>query len=98
MKIEQFIKLFDSTFEESFINRHVFALYLQNYLDFDYVKIIYALIKGNMKSKYIHKNYVMQKLNKIKEYISHLHLDLIASEILSSENYIRYLRIKGEDK
>ncbi len=98
MEIETFIKLIDSKFKTRVINRSYFIFYIQNYLEFDYVKIIYALAKGNMKSELIHKVYVMEKLNKIKEYIKHYHLDLIANEILSYDNYVRYLQLKGEDK
>ena len=97
MEIEQFIKLIDSKYS-IYINRAYFIFYIQKYLDFDYVKIIYALAKGNMESTFIAKSYVIEKLNKIKEYIKHLHINLIASEILSYENYVRYLELKGEDK
>jgi len=98
MELEQFIELIDSVFKAKFINRKIFIFYIQGYLEFDYVKIIYALAKGNMKATHITKDYVMEKLRKIEEYIQHMHIDLIASEILSYENYVRYLTLKGEDK
>lgn len=96
MEIGKFIKLIDLRFKNHFINRGFFIFYLMDYLDFDYVKIIYALAKGS--KGWLAKDYLMQKLNQIKDNIQKVHLDLIANDLLSSENYVYYLFLKGEDK